>query len=85
MKQFILYSRSYCHLCEELLQALEVLQVEFRFNVEVVDVDTDEALIVSYDELVPVLMGRRADGGLLQLCHYHFNEAAARAFLLHEQ
>ena len=85
MKQFVLYSRSYCHLCEDLLQALEALRVECRFNVEVIDVDTDEALIALYDELVPVLMGRRADGGLLQLCHYHFNEAAARAFLLHEQ
>ena len=81
MKQFILYSRSYCHLCDDLLSALEVLQAECRFSVEVIDVDADEALIALYDELVPVLMGREIDGKLLQLCHYHFDEAAVRAFL----
>ena len=85
MRQFILYSRSYCHLCDDLLSALEVLQAECRFSVEVVDVDADETLVALYDELVPVLMGRENDGGLLQLCHYHFDEIAVRSFLLGEQ
>lgn len=82
MRQFILYSRSYCHLCDDLLSALEVLQAECRFSVEVVDVDADETLVALYDELVPVLMGRENDGGLLQLCHYRFDEIAVRSFLL---
>lgn len=81
MRQFILYSRAYCHLCDELLSALEMLQAECRFSVDVVDVDTDEALVAQYDELVPVLMGREDDGELLQLCHYHFDEIAVRSFL----
>lgn len=84
MKRFILYSRSYCHLCDDLLSALEVLQAECRFGVEVVDVDADEALVAQYDELVPVLMGREDDGRLLQLCHYHFDEVAVRAFLFRD-
>ena len=81
MRQFILYSRSYCHLCDDLLSALEVLRAECRFSVEVVDVDADEALVALYDELVPVLMGRKGDGELLQLCHYHFDETAVKSFL----
>ena len=81
MRQFILYSRSYCHLCDDLLAALEGLRIEYGFNVDVVDVDADDTLVALYDELVPVLMGREDDGRLLQLCHYHFDEAAVRSFL----
>lgn len=62
-----------------------MLQAECRFSVEVIDVDADETLIALYDELVPVLMGRENDGKLLQLCHYHFDEAAVSAFLFDDR
>lgn len=81
IKQCILYSRSYCHLCDDMLSALEVLRADCQFSVEVVDVDADEALVALYDELVPVLVGRDADGRILPLCHYHLDVAAVRAFL----
>jgi thiol-disulfide isomerase/thioredoxin len=75
---FTLYSRSYCHLCEDMLQALLGLQQPGeRFEVQVVDVDADPALVARFDELVPVLYG---DPGGAELCHYFLDPAAARAW-----
>ena len=43
---FTLYSRSYCHLCEDMLEALLALQTEqLRFEVAILDVDADPALV----------------------------------------
>lgn len=75
-KHLTLYSRTYCHLCDDLLTALEPLRSEFAFTVEVLDVDADPALEAKYDELVPVLT---ADGQ--ELCHYFLDENAVRAYL----
>ena len=76
--RFTLYSRSYCHLCDDLHAALMALQGEGnRFVVEVVDVDADEALVARFDELVPVLFG---DPSQPELCHYFLDEAAVRAY-----
>ena len=55
---FTLYSRSYCHLCEDMHQALLALQGPGeRFEVAIIDVDADPALVERFDELVPVLFG----------------------------
>jgi thiol-disulfide isomerase/thioredoxin len=76
---FTLYSRSYCHLCDDMLAALEALQTPtVRFTVAVVDVDADEALVARFDELVPVLFGRLDEP---ELCHYFLDEAAVRRYL----
>ena len=76
---FTLYSRSYSHLCEDLLAALNALQTDtLRFTVEVIDVDADAALVARFDELVPVLYG---DPDQPELCHYFLNEDAVRAYL----
>lgn len=80
---FTLYSRSYCHLCDDMLQALRAFDVDNAFMIDVVDIDADpdSDLLARYDELVPVLLGRKEDGQLMQLCHYFFDETAVRAFL----
>lgn len=75
--QLQVYSRAWCHLCEELLAALEPLRREFGVEVEVIDVDADPLLDERYGELVPVLMA-----GDTELCHYHLDPAAVRAYLL---
>jgi hypothetical protein len=76
---FTLYSRSYCHLCDDMLQALNALQTgSLRFAVDVIDVDTDEALVARFDELVPVLFG---DLSQPELCHYFLDADAVRAYL----
>ncbi|MCE3605317.1 glutaredoxin family protein [Massilia sp. P8910] len=79
MIRFTLYSRSYCHLCDDLLDALNALQTDtVRFAVEVIDVDADPALVERFDELVPVLFGDPAGP---ELCHYFLDEAAVRTYL----
>jgi hypothetical protein len=77
--RFTLYSRSYCHLCEDMLSALYALQADsLHFEVEVVDVDADPALVARFDELVPVLFGELDQP---ELCHYFLDEAALRRYL----
>ncbi len=60
-----------------MLAALEALRGEFRFAVEVVDVDADPHLIARYDALVPVLV---AEGR--ELCHHFLDPAAVREYLV---
>ena len=70
--RFTLYSRSYCHLCEDMARALRERGVAF---VEV-DVDADAQLEARYGERVPVL----SDPDGCEICHYFLDYAAlARA------
>jgi len=79
MHRFTLYSRSYCHLCQDMLDALNALQTPGRpFTVEVIDVDADPALVERFDELVPVLF---ADPDGPELCHYFLDEEKVKAIL----
>ena len=75
-----LFSRDYCHLCHDMLAALEALRSEpgmLHFDIEVLDVDADPALEAKYDELVPVLL----DGEGRELCHYFLDAAKVREYL----
>lgn len=71
-----LYSRAYCHLCHDMLAALEALRGEHVFQLDVIDVDEDPALQARYDELVPVL---EAEG--TELCRYFLDESVVRRYL----
>jgi hypothetical protein len=76
---FTLYSRGYCHLCQDMVDALQALHsAACPFTVDVIDVDADAALVEKYDELVPVLFG---DLGSLELCHYFLDEAKVMQYL----
>ena len=78
--RFILYSRSYCHLCDDLLAALRKL-VGDEISVNVIDIDLHTELVQRYDELVPVLIGCRDGQPEQQLCHYFLDENAVKGFL----
>ncbi len=78
LPRLILFSRSYCHLCQDMLAALEVLRGELVFDFHVVDVDSDQSVLARYDELVPVL-----EGGGQELCHYFLDEAKVREYVTH--
>jgi len=67
-----LYGRTYCHLCEDMLRALEPLQDELHFTVETIDVDADPSLEARYGERVPVLVGPDAR----EICHYFLDLTA---------
>lgn len=74
--ELTLLSRSYCHLCHDMEQALAPLAAEFSAQVKVLDVDADPLLEAKYDELVPVLLH-----GETELCHYFLDEAKTREYL----
>ena len=79
--QFTLYSRSYCHLCHDMLDALLRLQTPQQpFSVNVIDIDEagDAELLARYDELVPVLFAGLDEP---ELCHYFLDEDKVRTVL----
>jgi hypothetical protein len=64
-----LLSRAYCHLCDEMRDA--VTQIASRHDVAFVelDVDGEPALEAAFGERVPVLLlGAPLDG--IELCHF---------------
>lgn len=69
-------SRSYCHLCDEMIAQLRSLQGEAGFAFEVRDVDDDPALETRFGERVPVLLA-----GTEELCHYRLDASALNAWL----
>jgi len=71
-----LYSRTWCHLCDDMLAGLRILQARQPFGLDIVDVDSDPALEQHFGELVPVLLH-----GERELCHYHLDAAAVTDYL----
>ena len=69
------YGREDCHLCHDMIAALMAFQPEYRFALEVVDVDEDETLERQYGHLVPVLAGNGEE-----ICHYHLDPVALAAY-----
>ncbi len=82
LPQFILYSRSYCHLCDDMLLALQSKFLASTYQLSVQDVDQDPAALALYDELVPVLVVRAENGTETELCHYFLNEERVSEFLM---
>lgn len=76
MTTLTLMSRSYCHLCHEMEQALLPLMREYGVEVDILDVDADPALEAQYNEWVPVLLH---DG--TELCHHFLDLAKVRDYL----
>lgn len=84
--EFTLYSRSYCHLCEDLLQQLQACMpnlTSLDYQVRVIDIDLpeNENELALYDELVPVLFASKGEEGQVELCHYHLNQDMLKEFL----
>jgi len=71
------FSRAWCHLCDDLLAALGPVCEELGADIEVVDVDSQPEFEKAYGERVPVVLG-----GGAELCHYFLDAAAVRAYLL---
>lgn len=71
-----LYSRHYCHLCDDMLAGLQSMQSVLGFELTVVDVDSQPALEAAYGERVPVLTH-----GERELCHYRLDQPAVTEYL----
>ena len=72
------YSRTGCHLCEDMEVALATLQNELDFQLQRIDIDSSPALVEAYGTLVPVLMA-----GEIEICHYFLDPQALRNHLAH--
>ena len=49
------YSRNYCHLCDDMIAGLRAMQARFHFTLDIIDIDPDPVLEARYGEDVPVL------------------------------
>ena len=77
MRTVTLYSRPGCHLCEEARATLHRLQAErAAFEVDEINIETDDALHARYLERIPVIA---LDGE--ELFDFFVNEADLRARL----
>ena len=67
-----LLSRAYCHLCDEMRDALLPLVAAREIDVVVIDVDAEPELETTYGDRVPVLF-LGVPGAGIELCHYHLD------------
>ena len=74
--ELTVYSRGYCHLCDDMIAGLRTLQARFRFTLAIVDVDADDALERRYGEDVPVL----THGGT-ELCRHRLDVSFVSDYL----
>jgi hypothetical protein len=75
-----LLSRAYCHLCDDMREALVPLATSAGAQVVELDVDAHPPLEARYGERVPVLLLGDAHDGV-ELCHYALDAARVRAAL----
>ena len=75
-----LVTRAYCHLCDEMRDALAPLVARYGATLEELDVDAHPALESAWGDLVPVVLA----GGVehpVELCHYRLDHARVEAAL----
>lgn len=78
VKTLILYGREDCHLCQNMILALQNLQAQVSFEFQIVDIDTDPELIALYGEKIPVLMSPSTNQ---EIRHYFLDVAALDDYL----
>ena len=71
-----LYHRRGCHLCDEMLEAVEQLCIGHNVAVEVIDIDTDPLLVERYGVDIPVLTA-----GSVELCRHRLDSARLAQWL----
>ena len=72
--------RAYCHLCDEMRDALGPLLAGRDVTLDERDVDADAALEARYGDLVPVLLAGSPEDGR-EICHWRLDASALRATL----
>jgi hypothetical protein len=75
-----LLGREYCHLCDEMREALAPIATRHGVEIIVRDVDSDADLEQRYGERVPVLLLGSPPTGI-ELCHFTLDVAAIEAAL----
>jgi glutaredoxin len=67
------YSTPDCHLCVDAMAILQGMRQEFGFELQEIDITTDDQLHRAYFERIPVVL---LDGE--ELCEYFVQEAVVR-------
>lgn len=70
MKRLTVVSRSYCHLCDDMIAALRDLQSRLDYAFDVVDIDQRPELEANWGDKVPVLLD-----GEVEICHFFLDQA----------
>jgi glutaredoxin len=78
MNTVTLFSRPGCHLCDDARQALERVRGKAAFELEEVDITTDDALHARYLERIPVIALNGEE-----LFDYHVDEDALERRILY--
>lgn len=76
-RELTLYLRRWCHLCDELIEALEPLIRGHAIAVREIDIDEHPEFEDAYGEHIPVLCA-----GETELCRHRLDPGAVRAYLL---
>ena len=76
--KLIVYGREECHLCQDMILALQNLQAQVSFAFQVIDIDSDPELVARYGDKIPVLMSSHNGQ---EICHYFLDLAALDDYL----
>lgn len=62
MPSVVFYTRAGCHLCDDAKGVVDAVRRRVAFDLEVVDIDTDPALVARFNDEVPVVFvdGKKA-------------------------
>jgi hypothetical protein len=71
-----LLSRAWCHLCDDMRNALAPLAARQPFELEIVDIDGDAELERRYGEDIPVLLA-----GETELCRHRLDAVRVAEYL----
>ncbi len=76
-RRLTLLVRAYCHLCDDMREALAPLAARFGWAIEEIDIDADAVLEKRWGDSVPVLLA-----GQRELCRHRMDAATVTAFLV---
>jgi hypothetical protein len=76
LPRLTLLGRAWCHLCDDMRNALRPLAAKQPFELEVVDIDGEPELERRYGEDIPVLLA-----GDTELCRHRLDAARVAEYL----
>lgn len=74
----LVYGRSECHLCQQMIADLQQQQTRMAFEFAVIDIDIDPVLAARYNDKVPVLIALPDE---TEICHHFLNLQALDDYL----
>ncbi|PSJ17317.1 glutaredoxin family protein [Nitrosomonas supralitoralis] len=78
IQELIIYGREDCHLCQDMILALQKLQQQVSLDFKVVDIDSDPELVARFGDKIPVLISPFTNQ---EICHYFLDVAALDDYL----